>query len=201
MPSPAELHERLRQAAEILEQADLPEDLRSVAFEHVLGSLGVVEHAAASDHRPLAGVGAASVKALSSALSGGDLLSKIAVALGLDRDPVARVYEEDDGQVQLIVKRAMLLEPNKKAASIRQVALLVVVGRQAAGSEEHTSYDVIREECRELKVYDAANFATEVAKLEFRTSGGRNSKEARANRHHYDDAADLIRRMTQAAES
>lgn len=200
MPTPAELQERLRQAATILEQAGLPQDLRSVAFGHLLGSLGV-GGSAISDHPASSDLGAARVKGMSPARSRSDLVGKIAVVLGLDHDAVARVYEEDDGQVRLIVKRAMLLEPNKKAASIRQVALLVVVGRQAAGIEEYTSYDVIREECRELKIYDQANFASEVAKLEFRTSGGRNSKEARANRHHYDDAVDLIRRMTQAAES
>lgn len=201
MPSSAELQDRLRQAAELVEQADIPRDFRSVAFEHVLLALGADGPAAAGGYPPLSGAGATSVTRSPPAVSGGDLLSRIAVALGLDRDPVARIYEEDDGQVRLVLKRAMLPEPNKKAASIRHVALLVVVGRQAAGLEEHTSYDAIREECRELKVYDPANFAADVGKLEFRTSGGRNSKEARANRHHYDDAADLIRRMAQAAQS
>jgi hypothetical protein len=201
MQSPTELQQRLQQAAEILEQAGLPEDLRPIAFGYLLGERGVGVAPALAGRQPLTDAGAVTAKAVPSRFSGGELLGKIAVALGHDRDVVARFFEEEDGQVRVIVKRSMLLEPDRKAASIRHVALLVVVGRQAAGVEEHTSFDVIREECRELKVFDASNFAAEVGKLEFRTTGGRNSKEARANRHHYDEAADLIRRMTEAAES
>ena len=201
MQSPAELQQRLQQAAEVLEQAGLPEDLRPIAFGYLLGALGVGVGPALADRQSRPDAGAATTKTVPPRLSGGEMLGKIAAALRHDRDVVARFFEVEDGQVRLIVKRSMLLEPDRKAASIRHVALLVVVGRQAAGTEEHTSYDAIREECRELKVFDATNFAAEVGKLEFRTTGGRNSKEARANRHHYDEAADLIRRMTEASES
>lgn len=201
MQSPAELQELLEQAADVVAQAQLPEALRPIAFERALATLGVGAPAVMGDHRPKLEAGAADASRVSAVISGGQLLGKIAAALGHDREVIAGFFEEEDGEVRLIVKRTMLLEPGKKAASIRHVALLVVVGRQAAGTEDHTSYDAIREECRELKVYDAANFATEVAKLEFRTTGGRNSKQARANRHHYDEAADLIRRMTEATES
>jgi hypothetical protein len=199
MQSPTELQQRLRKAAEILEQAGLPEDLRPVAFTHLLDALevSVAPTLANGNSHP---VTAASANAsIDPRHSSGQLLGKIAAALGQESEVIARFYEEDDGQVRLVVKRSMLLEPDKKAASIRHTALLVVAGRQAAGIEEYTSYDTIREECRELKVFDPANFAAEVGKLEFRTTGGRNSREARANRHHYDEAADLIRRMTEAA--
>lgn len=201
MQSGAELQERLEQAADVVAQAQLPEDLRPIAFEHALATLGVRAPAVTGDSRPQPEAGAAGANRVSALVSSGQLLGKIAAVLGHDREVIARFFEEEDSEVRLIVKRTMLLEPGKKAASIRDVALLVVVGRQAAGTEDHTSYDAIREECRELKVYDAANFAAEVAKLEFRTTGGRNSKQARANRHHYDEAADLIRRMTEATES
>lgn len=198
-PSPAQITELLKQAADTVREAGLPENLEPLAFERALDALGVSDapagRPAAGGEQAGAGIG------LDPAPVGSGLLSRIAARLDVDPSLIARVYDEEDGQVRLIVKRTMLPEVSKKAASMRHVALLVVVGRQAAGLDEYTPYDAIREECRELKVYDGPNFAAEVGKLEFRTKGGRNTKEARANRHHYDEAGDLIRRMTGEGES
>lgn len=210
MLSPDELQERLKRAADAVQEAKVPEDLRVVAFEHALDALGVgaepppaaaaatLAARAQEQQPPNQGTGA-QTRGASGELANG-MVDRIATALSLDRDLVGRIYDEEDGQVRLIVKRTMLPEVSKKAASMRHVALLVVVGRQAAGLDEYTPYDTIREECRELKVYDGPNFASEVGKLEFRTKGGRNTKEAKANRHHYDEASDLIRRMTGEGE-
>ncbi|MFZ1988991.1 MAG: hypothetical protein WAW96_04390 [Alphaproteobacteria bacterium] len=192
------LTDRLRTAAKIVEDAGVANDLRSIAFKYVLEILQAPELPLAPE-RP-ADPGAPIKAAPSPADRANSVLSRIAQALGVDQDPVARVYEEDDGQVRLILKRGMLPQPDRKAASMRHIALLVVVGRQAAQLEEYTSYDAIREECRELNVYDRPNFAAEVARLEFRTRGGRNSKEAKANRHHFEEAADLLIRLNQEVE-
>jgi hypothetical protein len=204
MLSPDELQERLKQAADAVQEAKVPEDLRVVAFEHALDALGVgaATLAARGEQQQLPPNLSRGTQARGASGQPADgMVDSIATALSLDRDLVGRIYDEEDGQVRLIVKRTMLPEVSKKAASMRHVALLVVVGRQAAGLDEYTPYDAIREECRELKVYDGPNFASEVGKLEFRTKGGRNTKEARANRHHYDEAGDLIRRMTGEGES
>jgi hypothetical protein len=189
---------RLKMAAEIVEEAGVANDLRTIAFKYVLEILQAPE-SSPTPKRPV-DLGAPAKAAPSPAAQASSVLSRIAQALGVDSDLVARVYEEDDGQVRLILKRGMLPQPDRKAASMRHIALLVVVGRQAAQLEEYTSYDAIREECRELNVYDRPNFAAEVARLEFRTRGGRNSKEARANRHHFEEAADLLMRLDQEAE-
>jgi hypothetical protein len=213
MLSPDELQERLKQAADAVQEAKVPEDLRVVAFEHALDALGVGAGAAApaaatatlaardQEQQPPPDQGTGAQTRGASGRPAEGMVERIATALSLDRDLVGRIYDEEDGQVRLIVKRTMLPEVGKKAASMRHVALLVVVGRQAAGRDEYTPYGMIREECRELRVYDGPNFATEVGKLEFRTKGGRNTKEARANRHHYDEVSDLIRRMTGEGES
>lgn len=198
MLSPAELTERLKLAAEAVEQAGLSEDLRPIGFQRSLDALGVGGAAAASS-QPHATRNSGSGDPGGAPREDGEILAKIAERLDLDRELVARVFDEEDGQVRLIVKRSMLPEPNRRAASMRHVALLVVVGRQAAGVEDYTAYDSIREECRELRIYDGPNFASEVGKLEFRTRGGRNTREAKANRHHFDDASDLIRLLTQEA--
>ncbi len=201
--TPIELAERLREAAEIVKQAELPENLQPVAYERTLDTLGVTATAAPASNTTTGAPGTvtdAPAPPGEPATSEGTL-AQIASRLGLDPSLAARIYDEEDGQLRLILRKAMLPEPERKAASMRHVALLLVVGRQAAGLEEHTPYDAIREECLELKVYDRPNFATEIGKLEFRTTGPRNSREARANRHHYDDAAQLIRQITQGEDS
>ncbi len=194
--SPTELTRRLREAAEIVELAELPENLQPVAYGRSLDVLGVPAASQSASATTAAGV---HVRAPQAPATG--MLGQIAQRLGLDPSLIPRVYDEDDGQLRLILRRSMLPEPDKKAASMRAVALLVVVGRQAAGVEEHTPHEVIREECRELKVYDRPNFASEIGKLEFRATGGRNTRAARANRHHYEDAAELIRRIAQGGDS
>jgi hypothetical protein len=202
--APTELAERLREAAEIVKQAELPPNLQPVAYERALDALGVTAAAGLEPSTTTAAV-AGNVTDARGALRGqattGGMLAEIASRLELDPGLVARIYDEEEGQLRLILRKAMLPEPERKASSMRHVALLLVVGRQAAGLEEHTPYDAIREECLELKVYDRPNFATEIGKLEFRTTGPRNSREARANRHHYDDAAQLIRQITQGEDS
>jgi hypothetical protein len=203
--TPTELAERLREAAEIVKQAELPEPLQPVAYERVLDTLGVTTTTTtappSNTTTAVAGTGSDAPAPPGEPATRAGMLAQIASRLGLDPSLAARIYEEEGGQLRLILRKAMLLEPERKAASMRHVALLLVVGRQAAGLEEHTPYDAIREECLELKVYDRPNFATEIGKLEFRTTGPRNSREARANRHHYDDAAQLIRQITQGADS
>lgn len=201
MLSPTELKKRLKQATEAVEQAGVAEDLRPIAFQRSLDALGVGAVPVEATGTPQLEANARSDDDENGDVPRGRMLGKLAARLGVDQEAVDRIFDEEAGVVRLILKRGMLPEPGRKAASMRDVALLVVIGRQAAGIEEYTAYDSIREECRELKVYDGPNFATEVAKLEFRTRGGRNSKEAKANRHHYDDAADLVRRMTQVADS
>ena len=199
MLSPDEITKRLRLAAAAVEEAELPDDLRGIAFERSLDALGVrttLEAAAESG-----GVASAGESPPGGASGDSGHLDQIARRLGLDAEAIARVYENDAGQIRLIIKRAMLPDPARKAAAMRDVALLIVVGRQAAGLEEYTPLVVVRDECRDLNVLDGGNFATEIAKLEFRAQGDRNRREVKANRHHFDDAADLIGRVNRGAES
>jgi hypothetical protein len=203
--SAEEVARRLRLAAEAVEKADLAEDLRQIAFERSLDVVGLAAPQRVAAEAGASGAPGSAVDEHQPATprSGADPgpLAQLAAALGLDADAVGHVYEEDDGQVRLSLRRAMLPDPDKKAAAMRDVALLVVAGRQAAGVEDYTPFSVIREECRDLKVLDSPNFSTEVGKFEFRLRGGRNNKEAKANRHHLEEAAQLIKRMTQRTDS
>jgi hypothetical protein len=119
-------------------------------------------------------------------------LAQVASRLNLSEESIAGVFEVEDGELQLILRRAMLPEPGKKAASMRHVALLVVVGRQAIEPDEWTPLDVVRDECREMGVLDPSNFATEIAKLDFKSRGDRSKRELKATRHHMAEVASLI---------
>jgi hypothetical protein len=189
-----QITQRLRLAAEAVEGAGLSEDLRQIAFKRSLDAVGFGLSQAAA---PVAGSGLAPVETSRdespAATTSVGLVDRVTARLDLEVGAVALVYEEVEGEIRLIVKRAVL--PDGKAAAMRNVAQLVVVGRQAAGLEEYTPYEAVREECKELRILDVANFASEMAKLEFRTRGRAAQKEARANRHHYDDVAAVIRRI------
>jgi hypothetical protein len=188
----AEIVDLLRQAAAAVQSAELPDDLRSVGFERALDAVGLARIPAASS---------AGTPALDSPPSGGtggytdasmDLLTRIGRRLELSPEVVERIYDVDDGTVRLAIRRAMLREPDRKAAAMRDVALLLVAGRQAAG-EEQTALADVREECQALNVLDGPNFSSEVSKLDFRLRGPRNDRTAKANRNHFEEAADVIR--------
>lgn len=200
MLTPDEITDRLRQAAGAVQAAELSEDLRKIGFQRALDELGLgsavvpaAPSALGADAPPSAG--GASEPAVSS-----DLLTEIGRRFELPVEMLERIYDVDDGSVRLAIKRSMLPEPDRKAAAMRDVSLLVVAGRQAAGDEQTTFAD-IREECEALNVLDNANFSTEVAKHDFRLRGTRNSRTAKANRHHFEEAARLIRRILGEAES
>jgi hypothetical protein len=202
MLSADEISQRLKVAVEAVEQVDLTDDLRAIAFSRALDAVGLPEAPIVEPaEKPSLDESERRSGEDSGRHADGRLVAKIAHRVGVETDTVSRVFEESDGEIRLILKRSMLPQPQQKATSMRNVSLLVVVGRQAAGIEEYTPYELMREECRELRVLDAPNFATEVGKLDFRTRGGRNTKEARANRHHFDEAAELIRQITERTQS
>jgi hypothetical protein len=190
-----EIARRLKIAAEAVEQVDLPDPLKQLAFERALDAAGLVGSASSPS-----GPGEASSSSAPHDVAIEGPLATIASRLGLQVDAVEQIYEDDaDAGVRLIIKRTMLPHPDQKAASMRQIALLVASGRQVAGIEEYTAYSLIRDECAEVKVLDPSNFSTEIGKLGMRRRGPRNKQEAKVNRHHLDETAELIRTMTSAS--
>lgn len=186
--------EQIAWAHGVVDAADVPEDLRVVAFQHALAVRMEMLTRGASRALPL----------VRAPLNGGpssDRLSHVAAALRLPEDVVERIYEHDGAGVRLAFPRSLLLSPDSKAASMRHVALLVAVGRQTSGEEDATPFSALRRECAELGVLDGPNFATEVGRLEMRIAGGRNTRVVYVQRHHHGQAAALIRRMVASAEA
>lgn len=180
----------LKTGVEVVDEAGVPPELKPIAYQHALELLGgtpSVPASAALGDRGEAGGGAS-------------LLAAMAKRLSLDIDVLTHVFEEEDDQVHLIVTKAKLPNRDSKAASMRDVALLVTAGRQGAGIEDYTAAALIRQECEELGVLDSTNFATELGRLGMRGRGGPRSKEVHASRHQLEQAAELIARIATGDE-
>jgi hypothetical protein len=192
MLTQSEIAELLRQAESAVDDAALAEDLRTIGFERALDELGLGTMQGAPAPSAMDGRRPTAIDSDPAAPTAG-LLIEIARLFELPLDSIERIYEVDDGQVRLAIKRSMLPD-TRKAAAMRDVSLLVATGRQAAGEEE-TALAAMREECSALGVLDSANFSAEIGKLGFRLQGTRNTKTARANRHHREEAVRLVMRV------
>jgi hypothetical protein len=191
--NPQSMKERLEAALETLKGIDLPENLQVVAFERLLDAHGLprVERSTLTGELTKDSAGGEASGDLEVAEANG-LLAAIATQFRTSIESVGHVYEVRDGSIELILRRDMLPEPSKKAVSMRQVGLLVVAGRQAAGLEEWTPMSTLREECEEIGVLDSTNFSTEIGKLGFKVEGAGAKREIRATRHHFAEASDLL---------
>lgn len=193
MAAVEELVRDLKRAAEIVDAADLAEDFRAPAFTRTLDIvLGSSTPADPSAPR---------IQDQSETQLGDGFLARIEARLGVEQAILQRVFEEYDGQLLVIVKRTMLPSPKSKAAAMRDVSLVTAAGRQAAGLEDKTSFDVLRAECDELDVLDGPNFATEIRRLPVKIEGSARKKEVRVLRHGMDEAAKLIRQMVKRADA
>jgi hypothetical protein len=144
----ASAREVLIEVLKDVEEAQVPEDLRQIAFSKTFdlraGNVAVSSPASTPAHRPKES-------------SGDGPLERIAGRYSLEVSTVAEVYAAEDGKLELIVPLSKL--PKATATGTKEIALLIAGGRQAGGIEEWTSWDEIRDACLEFKKYDSANFA------------------------------------------
>lgn len=150
--------EVLTETLDDLREAEVPDDLRVIAFSKVF-DLRV------GNITPSIPGGAAEATPESQIPTGADEpLGAIAERIGATRDLVAEVFDVRDGQVELIFAAGKL--PAGVAAATKEIALLLAGGRQAAHIDEWTSTDLIRAMCGEFKRLDAGNFAKTIKTME-----------------------------------
>lgn len=187
-----ELEEALKKAAEIVERAKLPQDLRAPAFERALESLmgtagGAPRHAPADAKHPIAPASSESAP-----------LSAIAAKLGISEDAVAETFDVKDGNLDVVLGYSKLATGT--AAGARQLALLVAAGRQAAGLDPDgwTATAEIRAICKEFGKFDEANFGATIAKMHqpFSFSGSGASRKVKMTRAGWEQAKQLVEELT-----
>jgi len=194
-----EVHDVLVRALKEVDEANVPQELRAVAFgkavDLVVADVGGTTERAQQRRQDLGGNG--------HRVTGDSALDKIASRLGLDVGVVQDVfhYDEERGlQVGISPKK---LEASR-AGGAKQLALLVAAGRQAAGLDEGdwTEVDEIRQVCQDYKKFDSGNFAKHIAgmKDEFNVRGSAQKREVKITRPGWDKARELVERLAGAEE-
>jgi hypothetical protein len=182
----------LSDAIKAVEEADVPDDLRQVAFEKA------VELAARSmvPVEPDGLAGGADSQAANGTQDPADPLARIAGKLGLPLDLVGDVFYIDSGELGIGLPTSSF--DRTKAGATKQLALVIAAGRQAAGLDEWTSSAVIRAMCQEYGRFDSANFATTLRSIgsAFSYRGKGFNLEVRLTRPGLERASELIRELT-----
>jgi hypothetical protein len=183
----------LTEAREAVDAAQIPDDLRALAFEKAVDLLaGNIQ--ASNGSATATGGGTAG----SSTATGVDQrLAKIAQRLGVEVAKLAYVYDLDQDDVTLVVPRSKL--DSTKAIATREVALLYAAARQAGGYDEtHTNVTSIKSKVDDMGVLDAGNFASQVKTIDGMSVKGATaqSREFKVTQHGYEEAAKVIARVT-----
>jgi hypothetical protein len=186
--TPDEVRKMMKEAVKAVQEADVPDDLRVVAFEKsfdalIGGSDTAAPPAQEDDSRPLA------------VPMDGPSLAAIASRFGVDRGSIDETYYVDGEALGLAIAPARF--QRTKAAATQQVALLLGAGRQAGGWDDWTAVATIRSACRDYGFLDEANFATTIKRMGdvFSFRGRGRQLEVRVTRPGYERAADLVREL------
>jgi hypothetical protein len=184
------IHSILADAVADVEKAGVPDDLREAAFN------------AAVALRTAGSTGSAAAPAAAAAVAGRgheDWHGRVASALGVPTADVDEAFDLDDNRLRLTIAPSRL--PRQRATAMKDVALLISAARQAAGidADGWTSVDVIRDECRELGVLDANNFAAEIQLRDVMSQRGRGrSRQLKITRRGYEQAGARLRELLSA---
>lgn len=152
----------LKAALQAVEDANIPTDLRAIAFTKAIDVLS------GSDDTTVRSSG----KAENGGGGGGgggpatesDRLKKIADALSVPQERIEMLFVEHDDELQVAADPARLGSSMKDRA--KSVALLVAAGRQLGGWDDGPTGDsVIRAEVDRLGVYDNTNYSRHVKEL------------------------------------
>lgn len=176
-------------------EEEVPDDLRVIAFSKLF-DLRAGAVAPSSTPPPANPGGGGSRAQQDQSGQAGEPLGAIAVRIAAGRDVVAEVFDVRDGHPELIIA------PGKLAAGVaagaKEIALLVAGGRQAAGTEEWTSLDRIRDVCSDFKRLDSGNFAKTMKSMEdvfnFRKESERKTSVKLA-RPGWESFAALVKRL------
>lgn len=189
--------ELLKRAVSAVDASGAPEDLREAAFAASIGLLS-------GDIVAIPPVGAGSLltpplQPPGGEASGSDLLDRIASELGVEASKIAKVFKDHDGLPEMIIKSNKLPGPKSQAAA--DVALLIMGARQAAGIDEFTEAEVLREACKQYSKFDSSNFAAHLKALDslVQSSGKGQSMLRKLTKPGREAAAELIEKYTAEA--
>lgn len=151
-----EIKDLLADAVSIVDDANIPSDLREIAYSKAVDLLA---------NRGAHGSRATSADpAGRRAESSASWIKALSIAMGRDPVELEEVFFSEDDETPLVGVNPIHLGDNAAERS-RSVALLVAGARQVSGLEQATSSEVIRQECKRLGVFDSGNFSTTIGRL------------------------------------
>jgi hypothetical protein len=182
-----DIKQQLEEAYKIVSESGIKEEvLQLQAFKYALqmGTHGATAHSAAtpshasntsqSPHHQEAG------------------LMGIAKSLGVPYDVIELFYDMVDEELTLNLPPKVL--PDSASAAMREIAVLITVGRKHAGIGMSTSFDLIRVVCDDNGKLDKKNFAAAMSQMKPKLvpSGKGTNKELVPKRPADDLAKELI---------
>jgi hypothetical protein len=198
MPTPKiEIARELaNQTWEVLQSSEIPEPKQEIAFGAIFAFLaqGGTVSGPATPEADQPGPAAADERATG--------LAGIAKALNVDEETVSHMYDIDGRDLDLTISRDDL--SSDRATAMREVALLVVAGRQAAGiDKDRTDSNQVRSQGVHLGVMAKNTFRQEMGALNPQVTSkplGRSGRALKITRIGYDAAGRIAQRIAAKAE-
>lgn len=183
----------LVEALREVDEAGITGELRATAFAKAVDLVAANHMQATASTK--AGSGVAETQD-PKATHSPDPLDRIVSRLAIGRDTASQIYYVDDEEVEIIVGQGKLAK--KSGTATKQLALLVVAGRQAVGvDKDWTSVDRIRRWCEHYKRLDAPNFAAQIKGMSdlFSFRGSPMKRELRMTKPAWERATELIKEL------
>lgn len=186
-----DISDHLKAALSDVKDAQIPEVLMPLAFEEALRLRGGKP---GTQSEGSSGSGSPGSNGEQTPVVDGDL-SDIAARFGVDLSAINEVFVQKDGEIHLAIGSKAIA--SGKATGAKEIALLVAGARQAIGSEDWTSVNAIREECKHYGRYDASNYGSTITEMEnlFQFTGKGQSREVKMRQPAWEEAGDLVRRL------
>lgn len=184
-----EMTSTLKEVLKALDDAEVPAELRVVAFERVFDAL-------MGGARPTQPAEPRQSQPVVTRDSGGEGLDAVAARLQVGRDVVDGAYYLDGDNLEIVVPPGRF--DNQKSRATEQIAILVAAGRQALGlDDDWTSVDPIREQCEHFKRYDSSNFAATIKGMDkvFTVRGAGRDRKVRMTAPAWQKAAELLKQL------
>jgi hypothetical protein len=172
-----EASEVLKEAWVAVEEADLPDEIKAIAFREAVRLLSPGDSASWPAHgvAPVGkqGTGGPS-KGRGDQVRGGEdgqvpvteaeIYDRVVAQTGADRGKLEQVVHLDDGDIRVSIPGIKLGKSTAERA--RSVAQLLAITRGFGLEESETPLEVVRKECERIKVYDSPNFSSQIRALD-----------------------------------
>lgn len=185
----------LAAATKAVDDANVPQELRSLAFER---AIDLLSRSSAPLPAALGGLPSGTETGTPPSHPAESPLNRVATRLRLQRDAVEAVYTDDGAEVEVSVPTDRLSA--KKSTATREIALLVAAARQANG-EEYTPSEAIRTVAQDYDRFDGPNFASALNEMKgtFLATGTPRNRSFKLTKPGWKAATDLVTRIANTA--